>query len=147
MSEKSIAQKLVVRPGYRVAVVNAPNSVAAIISELSADASVDAEVGAADAVLLFVADTTELARFWPRVSSAFPADATLWIAYPKRTSSVPTDLSRDNGWEPVIDGGLDAVSQVSLDDTWSALRFRRDPVLRAQRAARGRPGPGHRPTP
>jgi hypothetical protein len=141
MAEKTLAQKLAVKPGQRVAAVNTPTSAAAIVSGVSSQA----RIGDADAVLLFVADSSELARFWPEVASSSGADTTLWIAYPKRTSSLRTDLSRDHGWEPVIDSGLDAVSQVSLDETWSALRFRRDPALRAERAARGRPGPGHRP--
>jgi hypothetical protein len=146
MSGKSLSQKLAIRPGYRIAVVNPPKTVGELVSGLSSDANVSSEVEGAHAVLLFVADSSELARFWPTVGTSMRADAVLWIAYPKRTSTVRTDLSRDHGWEPVVDAGLDTVSQVSLDDTWSALRFRRDPALRAERAARGRPGPGHRPS-
>jgi hypothetical protein len=51
------------------------------------------------------------------------ADATLWIAYPKKTSGVQTDMTRDKGWDAVTDQ-IDAVSQVAIDDTWSALRFK-----------------------
>lgn len=145
MAEKSLAQKLAIKAGQRVALVNAPAANSAVLSGLRSAATVAEDVAGAAGVVLFVADTGELARYWPGVASAARDDAVLWIAYPKRTSSMPTDLSRDRGWEPVIDAGLDAVSQVSLDDTWSALRFRRDPALRAERAARGRPGPGHRP--
>jgi len=38
---------------------------------------------------------------------------------------VKTDLTRDIGWEVVERAGLNPVTQVSVDDTWSALRFRR----------------------
>jgi hypothetical protein len=144
MAEKTLAQKLAIRPGYWIAIVNRPMGSDGLVAAIVSDASLADQVEAADAVLLFVAGGGELGRFWPDVQSAVRPDATLWIAYPKRTSAIATDLSRDHGWEPIIDDGFDAVSQVSLDDTWSALRFRRDPVLRAERAARGRPGPGHR---
>ena len=145
MAERTLAQKLAIKPGYRVALLNAPRSVAALTSELSTEGTTAVEPSDADAVLLFVTNRSELARFWPTVGSSVRSDAPLWIVYPKRASEIPTDLSRDHGWEPVIDAGLDAVSQISLDGTWSAIRFRRDPALRAERAARGRPGPGHRP--
>ena len=56
----------------------------------------------------------------------------LWLSYPKRSSKVETDLSRDVGWEVVADAGLRPVTQVSIDETWSALRFR--PVERVGRS-------------
>jgi len=48
----------------------------------------------------------------------------LWFAYPKKTGPVRTDLDRDHGWEPLTQAGLLPVTQVPLDATWSALRFR-----------------------
>jgi hypothetical protein len=48
----------------------------------------------------------------------------LWIAYPKKSGAIESDLSRDVGWEPFARAGWRPVSQVSIDDTWSALRFR-----------------------
>jgi hypothetical protein len=48
----------------------------------------------------------------------------LWIAYPKKTPGMKTDLSRDVGWEDVERASLSAVTQVAVDETWSALRFR-----------------------
>ena len=51
-------------------------------------------------------------------------DGVLWISYPKRSSKVKTDLSRDVGWDVVANAGLRPVTQVSVDETWSALRFR-----------------------
>jgi hypothetical protein len=146
MAEKTLAEKLAIRPGYRIAIVNRPIGSGGLVAAIASNAGLTDQVEAADAVLLFVAGSEELGQFWPDVRSAVRPDATLWLAYPKRTSAIATDLSRDHGWEPIIDDGFDAVSQVSLDGAWSALRFRRDPALRAERAARGRPGPGHRPS-
>jgi hypothetical protein len=45
------------------------------------------------------------------------------IVYPKKTSGADTDLTRGCGWD-AITRGIDAVSQVAVDDTWSALRFK-----------------------
>jgi len=59
---------------------------------------------------------------------------------PQTKRGTPTDISRDVGWEILRGAGFDPVSQVAIDDTWSALRFRRDPALRAARAERGAKG-------
>jgi hypothetical protein len=47
------------------------------------------------------------------------------MVYPKGTSrKFSSDITRDHGWDPVLETGMRAVSQVSVDDDWSALRFR-----------------------
>ena len=48
----------------------------------------------------------------------------LWASYPKRSAKVATDLTRDHGWEAFSSAGWRPVTQVSIDDVWSALRFR-----------------------
>jgi len=143
MTDTSLAQKLHLRSAARVAIVNGPAEAEALLGDLPPGSSTLTGPEAADATILFVHNRAELAREWPAVQSELGDDPLLWVAYPKKSAAVSTDLSRDRGWEPIIEAGLDAVSQVSIDQTWSALRFRRDPRLRAARAARGRPGPGH----
>ncbi|HSR31169.1 MAG TPA: hypothetical protein VLY63_11445, partial [Anaerolineae bacterium] len=61
-------------------------------------------------------------------------DGLLWISYPKKSSKVTTDLTRDVGWDVVAEAGLRPVTQVSINDTWSALRFR--PVERVGKSGR-----------
>ena len=67
------------------------------------------------------------AFFKPRTSKvkkALPA-AIIWLGYPKLTSSLAADLSRDVIHKLAPKHGLDTVSQIAIDDDWSALRFRR----------------------
>jgi hypothetical protein len=59
----------------------------------------------------------------PKVVTKLAPAASLWIAYPKTTSGVMTDLTRDAGWGPVERAGFGGVAQVAVDETWSALRF------------------------
>ena len=54
----------------------------------------------------------------------------LWLCYPKRSGRIPTDITRDIGWEPVHDAGFLGVAQVAVDSDWSALRFRRREEIR-----------------
>ena len=143
MPEKSVAQKLLVRPGSSLALVNAPADAARLIGDLPSGVDAGVDPASADTIVLFAGNRVELAREWPAVARSISPSASLWIAYPKKGGTIETDLGRDHGWEPVVADGFDTVSLVAIDSTWSALRFRRDPRLRAERAARGRPGPGH----
>jgi hypothetical protein len=54
-----------------------------------------------------------------------PKTAILWVAYPKLTSKLAADLSRDVIHKLAPKHGLDTVSQIAIDDDWSALRLKR----------------------
>ncbi|HYO89253.1 MAG TPA: hypothetical protein VER79_11430 [Candidatus Limnocylindrales bacterium] len=47
-----------------------------------------------------------------------------WACYPKLTGEIKTDITRDKGWDALTGAGWRGVAQVSVDGTWSALRFR-----------------------
>ena len=51
-------------------------------------------------------------------------DGLFWLSYPKKKGGVISDLLRDKVWELVQPTGLRPVTQIALDETWSALRFR-----------------------
>jgi hypothetical protein len=54
--------------------------------------------------------------------------AVLWIAYPKRTGNIPTDLTRDEGWAGVWDMGFMGTASASIDDNWTGMRIKlKDP--------------------
>ena len=73
----------------------------------------------------FVRDRAQLETTLGVVAKTLPDDATLWISYPKGGSGVPTDVNRDVARRLAQGHGLAAVSQVAVDETWSALRFKR----------------------
>jgi hypothetical protein len=120
-----LAKRMQVKAGQRILAVNAPEGYAALLGDLPEDAELATrgEPRNADHVHVFVRDSAELARLGPTAIAGVDAGAVTWIAYPKKTSGVSTDLTRDRGWEAVT-GDIDAVSQVAVDDTWSALRFK-----------------------
>jgi ribosomal protein L25 (general stress protein Ctc) len=60
----------------------------------------------------------------PHILEYLVNDGLLWVAYPKRISGVETDLSREVFWEIMRAHGYKAVTQVYIDDTWTAMRFR-----------------------
>jgi hypothetical protein len=48
-----------------------------------------------------------------------------WVAYPKSTSKIVTDLNRETSWNQLTGGGYESIERVELDHVWSALRFTR----------------------
>ena len=129
---KSGAEKIGVLAGSTLTLLNAPGGDAAVLGRLPADVVVTAsaaadmprDAGAADVVLLFVADAAELEQYAPALFAAAGPDAAtkLWIAYRKGKAS---DLGRDALMPAFVDLGWHGVTLVSLDGTWSAGRFRR----------------------
>jgi hypothetical protein len=121
----SLADKLQIRQGQALAVQNAPaGSLERLALEL-AGISVTAEPAAPpDGVLLFVTSLDEAERLAPGAMRAARPDGLVWIAYPKGSSGVKTDVNRDRLWEALQPTGWRPVRQVALDDVWSAMRFR-----------------------
>lgn len=125
MSETSLVNKLGMRSGQRVLILNAPDGYVESLGELPESVELthtrEARFGF---VHLFVKDSTELDAFRPAAMDAVEYDGLLWISYPKRSSKVKTDLTRDVLWELMTGTGLRPVTQVSVDAVWSAIRFR-----------------------
>ncbi|HWH68419.1 MAG TPA: hypothetical protein VNT26_03500 [Candidatus Sulfotelmatobacter sp.] len=122
----SLAKKLLLKPDMRVGVLNAPEGYANPFGELPPGAELVAspEPGTLDAVVLFVKSLAELDALAPETLKLVKYDALAWIAYPKKTSKIKTDIDRDSGWEHMKQIGYAGVAMVSMDDTWSAMRYR-----------------------
>lgn len=120
MSDKPVAERLQVRKGRSLTVIGAPRAVDKSIGV----AGSRAKAAEADVVLAFAHDRAELEAQIPKLLAA-KAAAILWIAYPKLTSGLAADLSRELVRETAAARGLDTVSQIAIDDDWSAMRLKR----------------------
>ena len=115
----AICQKLQLKRGQTFAVLGQPRD---FDLSLPADVTVVPDAATADAVLVFVASAAELGGARPAIDAA-RADRLAWIAYPKG-GQLGTDLNRDRLANLVRAEAAQPVRQISLDETWSALRFR-----------------------
>jgi hypothetical protein len=78
-----------------------------------------------DFALFFVKSKEDIRKYSQKAADKMNDDGILWFAYPKKSSkNYKSDISRDDGWQPLGDLGYEPVRQVSIDDDWSALRFR-----------------------
>jgi len=118
-----VVKKLRIAGGQRVLVLNADDALKRLLSDLPGDARM-VDAGDADAVVLFARDSSELKEHVGRAVQAAAGDRLFWICYPKKGTPEESDLSRDRVRELTADTGVEAVSQIALDTTWSALRFR-----------------------
>lgn len=126
-SMKTIAQKLLLKPGFRLLVLDAPGEAVTMLAPLPDGVGVESEAAGSaefDAVLAFVRSKADVAARAASIVAAVRPGGLLWAAYPKKSGAIKTDISRDDGWQPMWALGWDTVSLVALDETWSAMRFR-----------------------
>ncbi|HEX3581637.1 MAG TPA: hypothetical protein VH087_07720 [Thermoanaerobaculia bacterium] len=77
--------------------------------------------GKFDFVQLFVKSEAELAKVAPKAVAALEPDAILWVSFPKGSSKIQTDLTRDKGWDSLRKFPLKWITLISVNDTWSAF--------------------------
>lgn len=124
-STKPLGQKMLLKPGMEAVVLGAPGDAATLLGELPEGARVRTKLGAgAPFILAFVHNRAELAQRMAELGPVLTPTTVLWVAYPKQTSKVETDLNRDRGWESAAKLGLQTVAQVAVDATWAASRLR-----------------------
>ncbi|MFB5190171.1 hypothetical protein [Alicyclobacillus fastidiosus] len=123
----SLAKKMLIKQNYRGIVLNAPDGFSLSTDELPDGVQVTHELsGAFDFALVFAKDRAQLREWFPQVLPHLQTDAKLWVAYPKKSSKLKSDISRDEGWETAKEAGYQGVSLISIDETWSAFRLRKD---------------------
>ena len=76
-----------------------------------------------DFALVFAVNVNQLSGILRDVLPALHSEGVFWIAYPKSTSKIVTDLSRACSWECILSQGFETVQEVTLDHVWTAARF------------------------
>lgn len=120
-----LTKKLHIKAGQTGLIINPPSDFEEMVGGYP-EGFTPVEVGATgvDFVMLFVLDKADLHSLGPKAILAIKHDGILWFAYPKRGSGMETDISGDVGWDVITAAGLRGIAQISLNATWSALRFR-----------------------
>jgi hypothetical protein len=125
MPESSLAKKMKLKRGQRAAIINAPEGYLKELSPLPAGMEVVEKLrGTFDWVQIFVENRTQLDKLTPRALRALKPESLLWISFPKGTSKIQTDLTRDKGWETVRNADLKWLTLISVNETWSAFSLR-----------------------
>ena len=125
MTENALVKKMKLKPGQHAAIINAPDGYLDSLQPVPEDVEVMEQLGQSfDWVQLFVKNQAELEQVIAQVRAALKPSSTLWITFPKGTSKIQTDLTRDKGWDALRSLDLKWINLISVDDTWSAFSLR-----------------------
>ena len=92
-----------------------------------------------DFALVFAVNENQLNSILFEVMPALKEDSKLWVAFPKSTSKIVTDLSRECSWKKLTASGYACVEHVALDHVWSATRYIRSSPKQSARVSRREP--------
>jgi hypothetical protein len=133
-----LARKLGIKPHAVVGLLAAPPGIEELLAPLPDGVALRRRAqGRLDVILLFAARRVALEGRFDQAVEALDSDGGLWVAWPKKSSKVPTDLDFDRVQRLGLESGLVDNKICAIDQVWTALRFVVRLVDRpARRAAR-----------
>lgn len=122
----SISQKLKIKEGYSLLTLHAPDNFQKDLKDLPRDVKIADKGKEYDQVHWFVMNRSQMEKEMSKVMKLVKEGVTVWVYYPKGSSKIQTDLTRDKGWDCLLKEGdkLTWISLISFNDTWSVFGFR-----------------------
>lgn len=120
----TIAGKLKIKEGYTLLTINAPRDFEAILSPLPHDVTITTSGKEYQQIHWFVLNQAQMEKDLPKVRKLLKDGVVCWTYYPKGTSGIQTDLTRDKGWEALLKTNFQWLNLISFNDTWSSFAFR-----------------------
>ena len=122
----SVAQKLKIKEGSTLRTVNAPADFKKKLEGLPAGVKISTKAKDYQQVHWFVLNKAQMEKEINAVLKLIKDEVVCWIYYPKGSSKIQTDLTRDKGWDSLLNHkDLQWISLIAFDDTWSTFGFRR----------------------
>jgi len=119
-----LPKKLGIKAGARLALVSAPEGFGTTLGELPEDVQVKRSARAQmDVIVFFTTSAAELRRRFDRLAAALDPAGALWVAWPKKSSGVKTDLTESTVRDVALPKGLVDNKVCAIDGTWSGLRL------------------------
>ncbi len=120
----TLGQKLQIKPGVPITVVNVPEDVKDRLPGELVDNPVSFEKSSSpSALMVFIKNKAEIEEVVLPILTGSNTFSPVWLLYPKGTSGVSTDLSRDILWKMMEPHGWRPARMIALDEIWSAMRF------------------------
>jgi hypothetical protein len=119
-----LVKKLGIRPAMVIALLGAPDGFDELLVDLPDDVTIRRRSqGHLDLAMTFQTERAVLERRLPAILTALDRAGSLWVAWPKKASKVPTDITEDTVREVVLPIGLVDVKVCAIDATWSGLKI------------------------
>ena len=116
---KSVAEKLLIKPNTTLWTSHADR--VTLVGPLPDGVDTVGELDEATTAIVFADSAADVREILTAQQDRLGAPAVFWVAYPKANKA---DINRDKLWPILGDFGMRPISQVAMDETWSALRFR-----------------------
>jgi hypothetical protein len=119
-----LAKKLGIKDGMRVHAARAPDDFRALLEPLPADVWWVGTLRAPlDLTVAFFTRAADVADDWQRLTAAAGSEGVVWVAWPKKSSGVTTDLTEQTFRDLLLPSGWVDTKVCAIDDTWSGLKF------------------------
>jgi len=120
-----ILNKLRLSNTHKTLIVNAPAGYTLLLDGIKYDKKPEKGIKKQyDFIQVFARSQSELERLIIEAAPSAKHDCLFWACYPKATGKIKSDIKRETVWKAFDLINLQAVSQVAIDDTWSAMRAR-----------------------
>ena len=122
----TISQKLRIKENFKLFPLNAPADFKKGLKDMPAGVKITESAKDYDQVHWFVQNRKQLEKEMSKVMKLVKDEVVVWVYYPKGTSGIQTDLTRDKGWDCLLseDDKLTWINLISFNDTWSVFGFR-----------------------
>ena len=129
-SGKPLFEKLGIKPGQRICVLNSPGDYHALIGGNVPGLSITSSTrGHAHTAHVFETKAAALAKRLPALMKLIAPDGAIWVSWPKKAAKVETDITEDVIRGAALPLGLVDVKVCAVNDTWSGLKL----VIRRER--------------
>jgi hypothetical protein len=118
-----LANKLGIKPGFTIYLINAPAEYRSWVGQPSDVSFVTKPPKAADMVHLFVTSLAALDRQLPIGRKAIKSDGMLWVSWYKKSAKIPTDVTEDAIRDRALKTDLVDVKVCAVTDVWSGLKL------------------------
>lgn len=127
---QTILEKLQLKNEKNILIQGLPSSIEKQFSKLSFAKNLTPllRTRKIDFALVFAVSENQLNSILDDIMPALKGDSKLWVAYPKLTSKITTDLNREGSWNKLMTADYESIEQVSLDHVWHAVNFKKSAV-------------------
>ena len=124
---QTILEKLQLKNEKNILIQGLPSSIEKQFSKLSFAKNLTPllRTRKIDFALVFAVSENQLNSILDDIMPALKGDSKLWVAYPKLTSKITTDLNREGSWNKLMTADYESIEQVSLDHVWHAVNFKK----------------------
>ena len=123
-SQTPLVKKLGIKAGFKVAIIGAPQDFERTLVPMPENVSINTRGrGALDCALLFVKKESQLRQKFSGLAAKLQTNGMFWVAWPKKSSGVATDLTFTNVQALGLAAGMVDVKICAVDEVWSGLKF------------------------